>query len=197
MRQLEILVDLDGICADFMGTLVDMYNTYEAEDDQGVELESCKGRLPDWTPMGKDLWKYVNAPGFYSQLPPLPGAVDALERLKDAGHEVVILTSPGANPQAAAEKLIWCRKHMPFLNHHDVIVTPRKHQCCGDVFIDDDQQKIAKMRKRWPHTKMLGIEWPYNREEAKAWDFLAPSYEDTARAWTEMLKVIEGFTTGT
>lgn len=191
MKKMVILVDLDGICADMVGALIDAYNTYEAEGGQEVDVSTCENyRLEDWTPLGKDLWKFVNTPGFYRSLPELPGAVDALGRLKAAGHDITILSSPGDNPRAATEKLLWVQDHMPFLSYRDIILTPKKHICRGDIFIDDDPNKVVAMRESWPSTKIFGIEWPYNRK-AKGFDLLAPSWNDTEAAWRSILRAVE------
>jgi 5'-nucleotidase len=190
MKKLTILVDLDGICTDMVGTLVDTYNTEVAEPGEEVDIANLTtDEMASWTPMGADLWQFVNRAGWFEHLPPLPGAVEALKRLHDAGHEVVICTSPGQNPQAWSEKARWVRKHLPFLPWGNLIITRMKHLCWGDVFIDDSPKKIEKMRKQWSSCCCMGIAWPYNAE--CPYDVRADDWRDTTKAWGQILKAID------
>ena len=78
-------------------------------------------------------------PGTYINLEPMPGAINGINQLLDQGFNIFILTKiPSKNPYAAAEKLMWVRKHLPRLEDH-VIVTPDKG-CVGrriDFLVDD------------------------------------------------------------
>jgi len=192
MKKLLILVDLDGICADMVGELIDAYNLEAEEEDEVSIADLTTDELEAWTPLGKDLWKFINKPGWFENLPPLPGAVDSLEKLHDAGHDVVICSSPG-NPEfgahGASEKSRWIRKHLPFLPWRNFILTPLKHICRGDVFIDDSVGKLSNMREAWPSTKLICIAWPYNTG-AKC-DLRAEGWEDTRKAWETIVEAIE------
>jgi 5'(3')-deoxyribonucleotidase len=190
MKNLTILVDLDGICTDMVGTLIDTYNTEMAEPGEEVNIaDLTDDSMETWTPMGKDLWQFVNRDGWFEHLPPLAGAVEALERLHNAGHRVIICTSPGRNPAAPSDKTRWVRRHMPFLPWGNMIITREKDVCHGDVFIDDSPGKLKKIREAWPSTVLMAIAWPYNAEGPL--DVRAEGWEDTESAWRTMLQAID------
>jgi 5'-nucleotidase len=190
MKKLTILVDLDGICTDMVGALIDTYNTEVAEAGEEVDIANLTDdSMATWTPMGKDLWQFVNRPGWFEHLAPLPGAIEALQRLHDAGHEVIICTSPGRNPQASTEKQRWFQKHLSFLPWGNIIITRMKHRCHGDVFIDDSPGKLEKIREEWPSTVLMAIAWPYNANAPL--DVRADGWQDTEAAWRRMLKAID------
>ncbi len=75
-------------------------------------------------------------PGFWSTVEPIPGAAEALKRLMDAGHRVMIVT---ATPfDSVAEKIGgYLFRHFPFLSPDQVMITSRKQMIRGDVLIDD------------------------------------------------------------
>ena len=75
-------------------------------------------------------------PGFWASVEPIPGAAEALKRLMDAGHEVLIVT---ATPfESVPEKIGgWLFAHFPFLKWDQVIVAGKKQYIRGDVLIDD------------------------------------------------------------
>lgn len=83
-------------------------------------------------------------PGFYRQLPPTPGALDALREIHDwPDVQVFVATKiPDHNPLAATEKIQWLHELAPFLEER-IIITPNK-ACLGrpgDVLIDDRAHK--------------------------------------------------------
>ncbi len=74
--------------------------------------------------------------GFWKTVEPIPGAAEALRRLMEAGHEVLIVT---ATPFASVPEKIdgYLFQHFPFLTWDQVIITGRKQRIRGDVLIDD------------------------------------------------------------
>lgn len=83
-------------------------------------------------------------PDFYLNLPPTPGAQEAIEELHtwEAVQLFVATKIPDENPRAAWEKMVSLREHYPWFEER-VIVTPNK-ACLGtsrDVLIDDRPHK--------------------------------------------------------
>ena len=75
-------------------------------------------------------------PGFWNGVEPVPGAAEALKRLMDAGHDILIVT---ATPFVSVPEKIegYLFRHFPFLSWDQVIITGRKQLIRGDVLIDD------------------------------------------------------------
>jgi len=160
MRKFTIFVDMDSTLADMLQPLLDEYN-YDYEDtlrvDDIVEFDIKKFAKP-----GVDIESYFKKDGFFEKLKPLPGAIEGLEALVRAGHEVIVASSHSVNPNSAAEKLRWLKEHTPFIGHSDVMLGVKKHKLRGDVFIDDAPHQAARWLRENPDGVTMSIKWPYN-----------------------------------
>jgi hypothetical protein len=81
-------------------------------------------------------------PGIFAHLDPVPGAVDAVDALKDDYELYIASTNPWDNDEGAREKLWWVKSWFggsgpenPFYKH--VIFTHHKELLRGDYLIDD------------------------------------------------------------
>ncbi|MEM7607799.1 MAG: hypothetical protein AAF411_20795 [Myxococcota bacterium] len=76
-------------------------------------------------------------PGFYKNLRPVRGAIDAVRELARLA-DVWILTAPSVyNPLSYTEKRLWVEKHLGFDMCHRLILSPDKSLLRGDVLVDD------------------------------------------------------------
>lgn len=176
---MRLLIDLDGVCADFYGFLLKVYNK-DFRDDLKFEdlytwaLEPCFKKATR-----SQIRSYMSVPGFWHQLRPLPGAVEGLKRLQDAGHDVVIVSAtPRDATLAGKEKLEWVHEHLPFIPHKNIILAARKELIMGDVLFDDGPHN-AKAR---PDSTCV-MDAPYNQGVEGKW---------RVRTWTEFEKLVEG-----
>ena len=79
------------------------------------------------------LWDYVK---------PMPGAAEALLKMREDGHEIYVVTAAHyASLRAKMEKVLF--SYFPFLDWAHVIVTRNKHLIKGDVLIDDGPHNMA------------------------------------------------------
>lgn len=150
-----LLFDLDGICANLAAKWLDAYNREWDDDltlDEIVEWEWHRFVRPE---CGKRIYQYLNRPGFFADLEPIPGALPALERLKDRAELVVLTASPRG---AMADKVNWVRRHLPFIPKENVIITHRKDLVAGDVLFDDAPRNLRHFRG----VRVL-MDYPYNR----------------------------------
>jgi 5'-nucleotidase len=99
----HVFVDIDGVVADF-----------------GSGLE-CVARK-DWAGY-KHPW---HAPGFYRGLYPMPGALDAVRRLKTNFHVYFLSTGSASNAACFTEKIEWIAEHFGPDMIDNVILTARK-----------------------------------------------------------------------
>lgn len=184
-KKLRILVDLDGIVADFFKLL---FREYERETGESVDVS----QILSW-----DMAKFVQHPdtlnqifsrqGFFTRLDPIPGAVEAVKELHAGGHEVVIVSSPCTH-HSAAEKLEWCARHLPFLDQKNVWIGHKKHHVRGDVLIDDGPHNISAYRAEHPGALLLGISYPYNLDAP--YDLRASGHDSPSVAWLQILDAI-------
>lgn len=187
-----ILVDLDGIVADLHTPWVSWINDnfyreheqkFTIEDITTYMMESC---VP--ARIGKGIYGFLNRANCYSELPPLAGALDALEWLQKAGYDLVICSAPARGANTAADKLIWVKEHMPWLKRQNIFLGHRKEMIKADAIIDDSPDNLAKYRASWPQAQLLTIDWPFNREAVT--HARGKSYKDTGYAWTQLVEYI-------
>lgn len=80
--------------------------------------------------------------------PPIPGAVDALTRLADAGHTIHLVTARGflRHGHLIREHTIrWLAEHG--IPHHTLTFSKRKAVVVTDVFIDDSEKNAHELRQ--------------------------------------------------
>ena len=133
---MTILVDMDDTIEYLLKAWVKGVNErygYTAAEEDVKDWDVSKA-FPGLT------WDQVYAvpmtPGFWAGVEPIPGAAEALRRLTDAGHTVLIVT---ATPfESVPEKIGgWLFTHFPFLKWDQVIICGKKQYVRGDVLIDD------------------------------------------------------------
>lgn len=77
------------------------------------------------------------APGIFSLMTPLPGAVDAFNELAGLFDTYILSTSPWENPSAWSDKLLWVKQHLGKNAYKRLILSHHKHLNHGDYLVDD------------------------------------------------------------
>ena len=161
-----ILVDQDGVLADFERGFVDSW-TKAVPDHPAVPVESRKSFFihEDYPEhLRPAILDVVTAPGFFAGLPPIDGAAEALTGLLEAGHDVRITTSPLRQwRNCVAEKYAWVEQHLGGEWTSRMILTRDKTTVRGDVLIDDKPRVTGALTPMWTH---LVYDAPYNRNVA-------------------------------
>ena len=76
--------------------------------------------------------------GFFLNLDPMPGAIDAFNVLSRR-YDVWIATAPSIhNPMCYTEKRAWVEKHLGMWAVEKLIIIPDKSLLLGDYLIDDN-----------------------------------------------------------
>ena len=76
--------------------------------------------------------------GIFSEMDPMPGAIEGYNKLVDMGHDVYILsTAPWANPSAWSDKLLWVKEYLGEVAKKRLILSHNKNLNSGDFLIDD------------------------------------------------------------
>lgn len=114
-KALRIFIDMDGVLANF---------------------EKAAEQIPD-----------VKRPDEvldFSTFEPMPGAIEAVHKIIDMGHDVFIAsTPPWNNPSAWGQKRDWIEEHIPELERK-IVLTHRKDLLIGDILIDDTTYRGQK-----------------------------------------------------
>jgi 5'-nucleotidase len=158
-----VLLDMDGVLVDWDAGFraewqkfghkdsdIDRTTSYFMEDCVAPELRGAALAV-------------INQPHFFRDLPPMPGAVEAVREMLEAGFDLYICTSPlDTNPTCCQDKLEWVRKYLGDLMPMTKVVMSRdKTLMIGDVLIDDKPEVKGKMSGVWEH---IIFDAPYNKE---------------------------------
>ena len=120
MKKPIIYIDMDGVLVDFESALTKV---------SPEMLEKFAG-------------EYDNIPGIFALMDPVPGAFEAVDRLKEKYDLYILSSSPWENPTALGDKLAWVKKYFggdgqENIFFRKVIFSSVKHLNRGDILIDD------------------------------------------------------------
>lgn len=120
MKKPIIYIDMDGVLVDFESALTKV---------SPEMLEKFAG-------------EYDNIPGIFALMDPVPGALEAVDRLKEKYDLYILSSSPWENPTALGDKLAWIKKYFGGEGQENiffrkVIFSSVKHLNRGDILIDD------------------------------------------------------------
>lgn len=156
MAKPVLLFDLDGICCNLMKKWLATYN--QDWHDQLTEADITSWEWAHFVKpaCGKKIYHYLNRPGFFADLEPIPGCIESLHRLAGACELVVVTASP---KEAAGDKMRWVQKHLPMVPKGNIVITYRKELVRGDFMFDDAPKNLI----HHPATRIM-MDYPYNRD---------------------------------
>lgn len=115
-----------------------------------------------------EISEMMNTPGFYRELEPMEGAVEAIHAMADAGIQVFLCTAPYVtNKTCASEKMEWVETHLGAGYLNRTVITSDKTLVRGDVLIDDKPSISGAMEPVWKH---IVFDAPYNRNQTPRLD---------------------------
>ena len=158
-----ILIDQDGPLADFERGFLDRWQVQNT-DEFYIPIDKRKTfylreEYPEYLTEKVDL--IYCSPGFYIDLPPSQGSIEAVNILIGLGHDVKICTSPLSHYEnCVLEKYQWVEKHFGRAFTKKIIVTKDKTMVRGDILIDDRPRIEGIYHPEWEHVIFNA---PYNR----------------------------------
>jgi 5'(3')-deoxyribonucleotidase len=180
----RILVDVDGVCADFLTPCLKIANDISGQKYTLDQMTSWNlfTSMNLSREVQSTLYDRMTRQGWCTLLEPIPGSIDGVRELRQLG-EVFFVTSPMRGQTWTYERSQWLGKYFGAC-WDDVIHCSAKHVCAGDVLIDDK----VKTLQRWSASNPNGL----------ALKFCAPSnkndlHEPAAACWAEVVAMVSDF----
>jgi 5'(3')-deoxyribonucleotidase len=145
-----IAIDMDGTIADFASL-----SFKKVEELYGIKMTKADAYKPKtaelvWDRMSneqrikykdkREIYGEVCSKGFFEEMSPFEGAVEAVKELAANGHQIIFLTKVLNWDRSAAEKAIWLKKYFSDVKYITMMVDSiqAKHIVNADIVIDDD-----------------------------------------------------------
>lgn len=162
MKKLTVLVDMDDTVEGLLQAWVNYLNTH-----YGTTVN--KDDVTEW-----DVYKFfpqihkseVYAPlcddDFWRTVRPFEDAAKYLQKLKDDGHTVfIVTTSDYRTLRSKMDNVLF--RYFPMFTWNDVIITAHKQLVCGDVLVDDGIHNLIggsyeKLLMDAPHNRRFDAE---------------------------------------
>ena len=91
--------------------------------------------------------RFDEAPGIFSLMDPVPGAIEAFTTLSERFDTYLLSTAPWRNSTAWADKLLWVQRHLGAgpdgPAYKRLILSHHKHLAIGDYLVDDREANGA------------------------------------------------------
>lgn len=163
---MRILLDCDGVLADFGGGLLDILGGRPLVYDFISELPAA---------LAADVRKRCNDPGFWRTLEPIEGAIEGVATLREFA-EVYVVSSPWSTCVGwHYARLKWLEAAFGF-GRESFVATPSKFLVFGDVLVEDRPETLVQWLEQNPGRGIL-FDQAYNRE------FATTTYHGLERAF--------------
>ena len=163
MNRLHILLDMDGVVADFVSAALSIHGRPELIGDWPVgewDIAHVLGISRS------QFWGQIDQIGFgyWAELAPYSWNNDLLALIKEFGR-MTILSSPGMGVEAPKGKILWLRKHVEpgFSNY---LFGHQKYLCArpGSVLIDDRDKNVEQFRSHGGNAILFPQVWNANHQ---------------------------------
>lgn len=176
---LRLGIDMDGVVADFNAGWMERHNRdfgTALHPDHVVGWDELH-RLTGFETMD-GFWAWARGDGrsVFRDLPPVPGALDALRELADR-HRLVIITA--RFDWAIGDTLAWLAEHGVLAR--EVHFQAAKYRIPCDVYLDDSPYQIEALAHERPESTVC--------RQVTAWNRPLPGVVDV-RTWAEFRDVV-------
>jgi len=122
---------MDGVLADVYTTFFELH---ERETGQKLFLKDIAGLLEEEA--FKNQRKWVSSPGFFRNLPVMPGSRDTLKKLNDL-YKIIVVSLATEFPYCLTDKQLWMHENFPFISWKQLVFCGDKNIVKADIMIDD------------------------------------------------------------
>lgn len=167
-----IAIDMDGVLAD---TAQQYVNYYRKKYNVRIDISQFNGRQEaDYLPNGA-VHEFLNTPGFFSTVPVISGAINAVKKLKEK-YDIYIVSAAMEFPLSLSEKKAWLSQYFPFISWKQLVFCGDKHIINTDYMIDDYCKNLDPFKGK-------GILFSAGHN-------LSISHHTRANNWSEVLAIL-------
>jgi 5'(3')-deoxyribonucleotidase len=184
-----VLLDIDGVAADFVGGALDVLHTLTGirYDSESVTEWEVFDSLPVTASICKaQVYATLKGTGGCASLRVLPGAIEGVRALSEHA-DLIAITAPFKGSRTwAHEREEWIERYFPGQFKY-VIHTRHKERVHGDVFVDDKESHVNEWVDYWSRREPggIGIHWSSPRRGEKL-HHLAVQAKD----WSDVVKLV-------
>lgn len=183
MSRRRILVDVDGVLADFTAGTIKLIEEKLGEKRDYEQVTQWDVFESFGLKEHEHLLEHaIEHEGFCKSLPPVAGAKDAVELIEKEFGNVYAVTSPHHVSTWPGQRSEWLIEHMNIPRERQVH-TKAKHIVAGCVLIDDSGRNLKEWVSHWPDGLPILVDHPWNRFDAgfcrvHSWDDVFDRIED-------------------
>lgn len=175
---LTLLIDMDNVVADLMTKWLASYNTTYNDCLTREHITTWQIDLHASKCSAEQFHKFIEDPGFFTDLEVIPDAIEVTTRLQAKGHKIYFVTAtPYNSPTGGYDKYNWVEKYFPHIGKERVMQTHHKHMIKGDILFDDGPKNLQDFQGI-----KIAMDFPYNRN-------VAVNYR--VKSWLEFEKIID------
>lgn len=139
---MTILIDMDDVLEQLVVGWVEYINEKYGISADPEDVTDWNMALAFPTLTSDQVYGVLSEDDLWDHVRPMPGAVDAVRRLVEEGHQVYIVTASGYQTlRAKMDRVLF--RYFPFLTWDQVIITTNKHLVQGDVLVDDGPHNLT------------------------------------------------------
>lgn len=161
MSRRRILVDVDGVLADFAGAALKIINDRLDRShtvDEVVKYDMFKCLDVDESVLVDAVENHF----FVQNIEPYPGSRKALEVLEKEFGNVYVITSPYDSPAWMGQRSLWLKERMGIPISKQGHIKP-KHIVAGCCLIDDAVHNLQAWGSHWPAGLPVLVDRPWNQ----------------------------------
>jgi 5'(3')-deoxyribonucleotidase len=174
-----IAIDMDNVLCNLQEVVINLFNkrygtNYTSEDFTDYDVAQI---LPKNEAIL--MKKMYGEDNLYSNIKPIFGAQNAVEKLINAGHQVYVVSD--IIPKTYAEKVEWIKFYFPQIDEAHIVAMKHKHLFKCDVLIEDSLQNLLAGH----YYERICFDYAWNRQVK---DYVYNIHR--VSSWKEVLDVI-------
>ncbi len=162
MSKVRVILDVDGVLADFVTPAVELINSLSGTDHKVTDVHTWELYQDLGVPfhIEETTREIMQSEGWCASLKPYPEAIPALHKLDELGAEIIIATSPLGGRHWMADRTEWLQDVLS-IPHFQVIHTHLKGLLRADIFVDDRHTHCTAWVRENPEGSAFWWQPPY------------------------------------